>query len=58
MNQYSLSILKLSNIAKYDYYYEYVKPKSGKNAKLYYLDTDNLVVHTNRKTSKQIFLGM
>lgn len=58
MNQHSVSILKLSNIAKYDYCYEYVKPKSGKKSKLYYLGTDNFVVLMNQKTSKQIFLGM
>ena len=34
-----LSILELSNILMYEFWYDYVKPKYGKKAKLYYMDT-------------------
>ena len=32
----------------YEFWYDYVKPKHGENAKLCYMDTDNLIVHVKR----------
>ena len=29
----------------YEFWYEYVKPKHGKKAKLYFMDTDNFIVY-------------
>ena len=29
----------------YEFWYDYVKPKYGENAKLLYMDTDSFVVH-------------
>ena len=29
----------------YEFWYYYVKPKCGKNAKLCYMDTDSFIVH-------------
>ena len=29
----------------YEFWYNYVKPKYGKNSKLCYMDTDNFIVH-------------
>ena len=29
----------------YEYWYDYVKPKYGENAKLCYMDTDSFIVH-------------
>ena len=48
MNQpvyFGLSILDISKIVMYEYWYEYAKPKFGDNANLYYMDTDSFKVH-------------
>ena len=40
-----LSILEMSKIVTYEFWYDYVQPKYGKKAKLYYMDTDSFIVH-------------
>ena len=40
-----LSILDLNKIVMYEFWYDYVKPKYGENAKLCYMDTDSFIVH-------------
>ena len=39
-----LSILHLSKILMYEFWYDYVKPKYGKKAKLCYMDIDSFIV--------------
>ena len=40
-----LSVLELSKIAMYEFWYDYVKPKYEEKAKLRYMDTDSFIVH-------------
>ena len=40
-----LSILELSKILMYEFWYDYVKPKYDKKAKFCYMDTDSFVVY-------------
>ena len=42
---FGLSILDLSKTVMHEFWYDYVKPKYGKNAKLCYMDTDSFIVH-------------
>ena len=44
-NSLGLSVLDLSKTAMYEFWYDYVKPKYGENAKLCYMDTDSFIVH-------------
>ena len=39
------SILELSKILVYDFWYDYVKPKYGEKAKLYYIDPNSFIVY-------------
>ena len=40
-----LSILDLSKTVMYEFWYDYVKPQYGENAKLCYMNTDSFIVH-------------
>ena len=40
-----LSILELSKIVMYGFWYEYVKPKYSERTKWCYMDTDSFIVH-------------
>ena len=40
-----LSILDLNKTVMYEFWYDYVKPKYGENAKLCYMDTDSFIVY-------------
>ena len=39
-----ISILELSKILMYEFWYDYVKPKYSEKAKLCYIDTDRFIV--------------
>ena len=40
-----MSILDISEILMYEFWYDYIKPKYGDRAKLCYMDTDSFVIH-------------
>ena len=40
-----LSILELNKILMYEFWYDYVKPKYGEKAKLFYMDTDSFIIY-------------
>ena len=40
-----LSILDLSKTVMYEFWYDYVKLRYGEEAKVFYMDTSNLIVH-------------
>ena len=40
-----LSILELRKIVMWEFCYDYIKPKYGEKAKLYYMDTDSFLVY-------------
>ena len=40
-----LSILEISKILMYEFWYDYMKPKYNDNVRLCYMDTDNFVMH-------------
>ena len=42
---FGLSILELSKILMYEYWYDYRKPKHGEKAKLCYMDRDSFIVY-------------
>ena len=44
-----LSILELSKIIMYEFWYDYVKVKYMDNAKLCYMDTDSFVINVKTK---------
>ena len=40
-----LSILEISKILRYEFWYDYMKPKYNDNVRLCYMDTDSFVMH-------------
>ena len=40
-----LSILEISKLLMYEFWYDYMKPKYGENIKLCYMDTDSLIMN-------------
>ena len=40
-----LSILEISRVLMYEFWYGYMKPKYGDNVKLCYMDTDSFIMH-------------
>ena len=44
-----LSILEISKILMYEFWYNYIKPKYQNNAKLCYMDTDSFIINIKAK---------
>ena len=44
-----LSILEISKILMYEFWYDYMKPKYGDNVKLCYTDTNSFIMHIKRE---------
>ena len=40
-----LSILEISKTLMYKFWYDYIKPKYQYNSKLYYMDTESIIIH-------------
>ena len=49
-----LSILEISKILMYEFWYDYVKPKYNDNVRLCYMDTDSFVMHIKTNDLKAI----
>ena len=43
-----LSILEISKILMYEFWYDYMKPKYNDNVRLCYMDTDSFVMHIKK----------
>ena len=41
---FGISIIELSKILMYEFWYDYVKPKYSEKAKLCYMDTANFII--------------
>ena len=52
------SILEISNLLMYEFWYDHMKPKYGNNVKLCYMDTDSFIMKIKQKISTKIFLMM
>ena len=44
-----LSILDISKILMYEFWYDYMKPKCCNDVKLYYMDTDSFIISIKTK---------
>ena len=43
-----LSILDMSKTVMHGFWFDYIKPKYGEKAKVYFVDTESLIVHLKR----------
>ena len=53
-----LSILEISKILMYEFWYDYMKPKYGNNAKLCYMDTDSFIMSIRMKIFTKTLIMM
>ena len=53
-----LSILEISKILMYEFWYDYMKPKYGDNVKLCYMDTDSFIMNIKTEDFYKISLTM
>ena len=53
-----LSILEISKILMYEFWYHYIKPKYPNNAKLCYMDTDSFIINVKLRMFMNMLLMM
>ena len=53
-----LSILEISKILMYEFWYDYMKPKYDNNVKLCYMDTESFIMNTKTNDFMKILLMM
>ena len=53
-----LSILDISKILMYEFWYDYMKPKYGNDVKLCYMDTDSFIMSIKTNVFAKILLMM
>ena len=53
-----LSILEISKILMYEFWYDYMKPKYNDNIKLCYIDTDSFIMNIKTEIFIKISLMM
>ena len=53
-----LSILKISKILMYEFWYDYMKPKYDNNVKLCYMDTDSFIMNIKSNDFYEVLLVM
>ena len=53
-----LSILEISKILMYKFWYDYMKPKYDNNVKLCYMDTESFIMNTKTNDFMKILLMM
>ena len=46
---FNMSILDITKKIKYEFWYDYIKPKYQDKAKLCYMDTDSFIIHIKTK---------
>ena len=51
-----LSILEISKILMYEFWYDYMKPKYNDNVKLCYMDTDSFIMNIKQMIFMKISL--
>ena len=51
------SILDLSKIVMYEFWYDYIKPKYSKKGKLCYIDTDSFITYIETKEFYKDIVG-
>ena len=51
------AIIDTSKTLMYEFWYEYIKPKYGDNARLRYMDTDSFVMHIKTEEFYKVIVG-